>query len=97
MNSWLNLEDKVAIVTGGASGIGKEIVKTLLNNGMKVVVGDLKISDEVVEEIDNENAIFIETDVTIKSSVDNMVNEGIKKFGKIDVLVNNAGINFQDY
>lgn len=93
MNNWLHLEDKVAVVTGGASGIGKEIAKNLAENGMKVVISDLKFSDEVRSEFDSESSLLVETDVTSKKSVDNMIIETVKKFGKIDVLVNNAGIN----
>lgn len=88
-NSWLGLEDRVAIVTGGASGIGSHITKQLVNTGVKVVVADLN-----VETGEKEDATYhISCDVTKKASVTNMVEEVINKFGKVDILVNNAGVN----
>jgi sorbitol-6-phosphate 2-dehydrogenase len=89
MKSWLELEGKVAIVTGGASGIGLHIAKQLVNNGAQVVVGDLN-----VETGKKENGIYhIQCDVTNKESVQTMVSKTIEIFGKIDILVNNAGVN----
>ena len=93
MENWLNLKDKVAIVTGGASGIGKEIVHNLLDQEMKVVVSDLKFSDEVKEEFKDRECLLVVTDVTKGESVNNMIEETLNKFGTVDVLINNAGIN----
>lgn len=87
--SWLELEGKVAIVTGGASGIGKSITEGLLQNGAHVVVADLN-----GEEGEQENgAYFIQCDVTKKASVDEAVAKTVAKFGAVNVLVNNAGVN----
>jgi sorbitol-6-phosphate 2-dehydrogenase len=95
-NSWLNLEGKVAIVTGGAAGIGRQIAVALAENGCKVVVADIDPEGEnFVREL-NRNGndhIFILTDVRDRSQVENMTEETIKRYGKIDILVNNAGIN----
>ncbi|RVU71387.1 MULTISPECIES: SDR family oxidoreductase [Lactobacillus] len=88
MNDWLNLEDKVYIVTGGSSGIGAAIVKELLGHGAKVVDADL---NEPKEEHDN--LVFYKTDVTNKENVEATVKATVDKFGKIDGVVNNAGIN----
>lgn len=88
-SSWLGLEGKVAIVTGGASGIGQSIAKALLENGAKVVVSDLAVEDG--EQADG--FYYVKCDVTKKESVDEMVRKTVEHFGAIDVLVNNAGIN----
>lgn len=88
-NSWLELEGKVAIVTGGASGIGSVISNQLMNNGAKVVVADLNGEEGQQED----GTYFIKCDVTKKESVDNTVRKAVELFGSVDVLVNNAGVN----
>lgn len=85
---WLNLKDKVYIVTGGSSGIGKAIVKELLNDGAKVVNADLKKMDYV-----HDNLHFIKTDVTSLAQIENTVKETLDTFKDIDGVINNAGIN----
>jgi sorbitol-6-phosphate 2-dehydrogenase len=87
--SWLELEGKVAIVTGGASGIGSLITKEFLNNGATVVVSDLNVE----EGQQNDGSYYVNCDVTKKESVDQMVAKTIELFGKVDILVNNAGVN----
>jgi sorbitol-6-phosphate 2-dehydrogenase len=88
-DSYLELEGKVAIVTGGASGIGLHIAKELINNGAKVVVSDLNVDEGKQED----GFYFIKCDVTKKESVDNMVAKTLEMFGSVDILVNNAGVN----
>lgn len=88
-NFWLGLEGKVAIVTGGASGIGLHIAKELINNGAKVVISDLNGEDGPQQD----GSYFIKCDVTTKESVDQMVAKTVELFGSVDILVNNAGIN----
>ncbi|MCB5236726.1 SDR family oxidoreductase [Niallia circulans] len=88
-NSWLNLEGKVAIVTGGSSGIGYSIAKELINNGAKVIISDL-VGEEGPQA---DGAYLIKCDVTNKESVEQMVSKTVAEFGKIDILVNNAGVN----
>ena len=95
--SWLNLEGKVAIVTGGACGIGKAVGSGLAEVGAMVVVADVNTegADSVVKELKDKfggNHISTTTDVTDKASVDNMVKAALDAFGRIDILVNNAGI-----
>ncbi|MFC7061074.1 SDR family oxidoreductase [Halobacillus seohaensis] len=87
--SWLELDEKVAIVTGGASGIGSEITRELVNNGAKVVVSDINV--KTGEEQDG--IYHIQCDVTNKESVDAMVAKTVEVFGTVDILVNNAGVN----
>lgn len=87
--SGINLDGKVFIVTGGNSGIGEEIANQLQQNGAKVVVADLN-----VETGERENGVYMmNCDVTDKASVENLVNFTVENYGKIDGLVNNAGVN----
>ena len=92
--SWLELEGKTVIVTGGASGIGKAVVQEFLNNGANVVVSDMSTKEPEFEMENNSGKVlYVNTDVSSASSVNEMVSKAKKTFGKIDILVNNAGIN----
>lgn len=89
------LDGKIAIVTGGASGIGYAIVKRFLNDGMSVAIADVdkRRSLKAVEELEDLGRVeFIATDVANRLDVHNMVAAVRERFGDIDVLVNNAGI-----
>ncbi|MFD1484225.1 SDR family oxidoreductase [Lacticaseibacillus baoqingensis] len=86
--NWLEISDKVFIVTGGASGIGDAIVKELIADGAKVVNADLHPG-----EFTDSNLYYVQTDVADKAAVDQLVAKTLEKFGTIDGLVNNAGIN----
>ncbi len=91
-NSWLGLEGKSIIVTGGASGIGYATVQELLNDGAYVTVVD--IADTCPEfEVGEGKLLYVKTDVSSKASVDAMIEKVMETFGTVDVLVNNAGIN----
>ncbi|PWA11810.1 2-hydroxycyclohexanecarboxyl-CoA dehydrogenase [Pueribacillus theae] len=91
----MRLQDKVAIVTGAGRGIGKAIARKLANEGAKAVVTDidLETAQHTVETIKSEGgeALAVQVDVTKRSDVGTMVDRVIKHYGKIDVLVNNAG------
>ena len=87
--SWLELEDKVVIVTGGASGIGKHVVDTLLRVGAKAVIVDMNVETGA----DMDGAYCVQCNVTDSASVQAMADAVVAKFGRIDALVNNAGIN----
>ena len=87
--SWLGLEDRVVIVTGGASGIGKHVADTLTVAGAKTVVVDMNVTTG--EDLDG--AYCVQCNVADADSVKAMANAVVEKFGKIDALVNNAGIN----
>jgi sorbitol-6-phosphate 2-dehydrogenase len=98
---WLNLEGKVAIVTGGACGLGRAVCEGLAEVGANVIVADIdeqsaqKVVAELKEKFDG-NYIVTTTDVTSKASVDAMIKTALDAFGpprRIDILVNNAGIN----
>lgn len=92
----LELIEKTAIVTGGASNIGKAIAEGFAAEGANVVVADVdkKQSERVVEELNtigDGEAIFLETDVTDAAQVEQMAQQTLERFGQIDILVNNAG------
>ena len=85
----MKLENKVAVVTGGAMGNGKGIVDIFLKYGAKVAI--LDYSDEV-EKISGDNLLAFKVDIRDKEKVNDAVRKIIEKFGKIDILVNNAGV-----
>lgn len=91
------LKDKVAIVTGGASGFGEGIAKRFAEEGAKVVVADInaKGAERVAGEI-GENAVWVQTDVSMKSEIDEMVAKAMDAFGRIDIMVNNAGFTHRN-
>ena len=89
------LSGRVAIVTGGAGGIGSRIAKEFASQGARVVVasrGQEKL-DKIVAEIKSvgDEALGVATDVTDPAQVDNMVSRTISEFGQVDIMVNNAG------
>jgi sorbitol-6-phosphate 2-dehydrogenase len=94
---WLGLEGKVAIVTGGALGIGRACGEALAKVGAKVVVADMnaeagtKTAQGLKESTGTEH-LFVAADVTKKKSVDDLIRKTLEAFGGIDILVNNAGI-----
>lgn len=95
----MKLENKVIIVTGSSRGIGKEVAILLAKNGAKIIVNHSNSEEEArntAETIKRNggNAIAIKADVGKKEEVTHLFDETIKAFGRIDVLVNNAGIMF---
>ena len=90
----MNLEGKVAIVTGGSSGIGKAVAERFASEGMEVMIGDVD-AEKGEKAADEIGCGFVETDVSSKSQVENLVEKTVEKYGKLDVMVNNAGIGSQ--
>ena len=91
----LQLRDKVALVTGGGRGIGKAIVEAFAREGARVVVGDILLDEaqQVVEEIASSvKTIAVKVDVSKKTDVAAMVETALREFGRIDILVNAAGV-----
>ncbi len=87
------LEDKVIIVTGGARGIGAAFSERLCSDGAKVVIADIIDGEGTAHRISNSGkASFKQTDVTDKTSVQAMVEDTLKRHGRIDALVNNAAL-----
>ena len=91
------LENRVAVVTGSAQGMGYYIAKALGEEGAKIVITDIndeginRAVEKLKKEIDVNEVIGIKTDVSNKNDVINMVNIVMERFNKIDILVNNAG------
>lgn len=91
----MELEGRIAIVTGGGSGIGRAISRLYAAEGAKVVIGDIKADSEVtVEDIrkHGDDAIFVRTDVRDPSQVRRLLDVAVEKYGGIDIVCNNAGI-----
>lgn len=87
----MNIDGEVAVVTGGGSGIGKAIAKRFKEEGLEVVIGDIS-GEEVAENLDCD---FVECDVSDPSQVEELVDYAVEEFGRLDVMVNNAGIGSQ--
>jgi D-sorbitol dehydrogenase (acceptor) len=89
----MRLKDKVALVTGGAQGIGLAISQGYAAEGARVVVADinLEVAEQAAREIGN-SARAMHLDVTDQSSIDRVVDDTVAELGRIDVLVNNAAI-----
>ncbi len=88
------LKDKVALITGGAQGIGQEIALKLAEEGVKIALVDLKKmdrTDKQIAKIGGESISFI-SDVSDEDGIKECVNKILEKWGKIDILVNNAGM-----
>ena len=96
----MRLKDKVAVITGAASGIGKEIAITFAREGGKVVIADLdqKAADATAAELDptGARAIGVAMDVANEEQVNAGIARSIANFGALDVLVSNAGIQIVD-
>jgi 3-hydroxybutyrate dehydrogenase len=92
----MNIQDKVAVVTGAASGIGKQIATVYFQNGAKVVIADLNLeqAQAAANELDpsGQRAIAVAMDVTNEEQVEAGIAAAADKLGGIDILVSNAGI-----
>jgi NAD(P)-dependent dehydrogenase (short-subunit alcohol dehydrogenase family) len=95
-NAMYDLNDKVAIVTGGGAGLGRAVALRLAKEGASIALIDIDLAsvEMVAQEVRrmNRRALAIRADVSKASEVKSMVEETIKHFGRIDILVNNAGI-----
>ncbi|OQY09832.1 MAG: 3-oxoacyl-ACP reductase [Fusobacteriia bacterium 4572_132] len=92
----INLKEKVAVVTGSARGLGKAIAEKLAEAGANIVITDI-LEDgvetaKVIAEKYNVETIFIKSNVVEMDSAKELVEKAMEKFGKIDIMVNNAGI-----
>jgi NAD(P)-dependent dehydrogenase (short-subunit alcohol dehydrogenase family) len=92
----MRLKDKVAVVTGAASGIGKEIARKFADEGAKVVIADLNQqgADAAAKELDKsgKRAVGVAMDVTSEPQVEAGMAQAVAAFGRLDILVSNAGI-----
>ena len=93
----MRLKDKVSIITGAGSGIGREIALLFAKEGSSIVLAEVKEESgrAVAEEICREggSALFVQVDVSRSADTERMAREALGAFGRIDILVNNAGIN----
>ena len=92
-----DLSGKVAVVTGGGSGIGKEICRFFAQAGATIVIPDINLEDaegtaQLVEE-QGQKALAMQTDVSRQQDVDNLFLKALSVFGKVDILINNAGVS----
>jgi NAD(P)-dependent dehydrogenase (short-subunit alcohol dehydrogenase family) len=89
----MNLKDKVVVVTGGGSGIGRSCALRFAKEGAKVVIADrqLKAAELVANECKGQQVLCVETDVSDPVSVEKMAQQVVTQFDRIDVLINNAG------
>lgn len=92
----MRLQDKVAIVTGGAQGMGRAISLRYAGEGARVVVADMNLAgaEQVASKIDGEGgkAVAVAVDVRNQEQVQGMVDTAVEQFGGLDILVNNAGV-----
>ncbi|MEK3953650.1 SDR family NAD(P)-dependent oxidoreductase [Psychrobacillus sp. FSL K6-1464] len=92
----MKLQGKVAIITGGASGIGAATARLFVEEGAKVVLVDLNVEKgkafEAELKAQNAEALFVKANITSEEEVQNIYKETIAAFGKVDIVFNNAGI-----
>lgn len=90
------LENKVAVVTGAGSGLGREIAELYAREGAKIVIADMNMegAEETVQAIKatGGEALAVKTNVTVEEDVQRMIDTAVEKFSTLDILVNNAGI-----
>lgn len=91
----LRLANKVAVITGGNSGLGKAAALLFAKQGAKVVIGDITKADNVVDKIRSEGgeAVAVKTDVSNDSDCHKLIKAAVDNFGKLEILVNNAGVS----
>jgi len=90
----MKIEGLVAIVTGGASGLGEATVKRFVEEGCKVVIADVQenLGKNLEQQLGNDKVLFVKTDVSSEESVDNLVKKTVEKFGGVHIVVNCAGV-----
>lgn len=88
------LEGKVALITGGASGIGKRTAEIFVQQGAKVVIADIQdeLGHSVAQTIGSSTCTYVHCDVTDESQIKNAVDTTVQTYGKLDIMFNNAGI-----
>ncbi|MEX2725467.1 MAG: SDR family NAD(P)-dependent oxidoreductase [Candidatus Freyarchaeota archaeon] len=97
----IRLKEKIAIVTGAGRGIGKAIALRFAREGAHVVVADLNLEEakQTAKEIQSlgRRSLAVKVDVTKKSQVEQMVRETVQEFGRIDILMSNAGVSSMEF
>ncbi|AEO70636.1 b3284cac-e1f4-43de-a7de-22c70bf3d0b2 [Thermothielavioides terrestris] len=91
----MSLSGKVALITGGSKGIGRAVAQRLAADGASVVINfksDSKAADELVAEIGADRALAVQADVSKLDDIEKLVNAAVARFGKIDIVMPNAGV-----
>src|ERR687893_3195257 len=89
----ISATDKVVIVTGGAGEMGSSIARRLVDEGAKVVIADVADGSALADELSRKgDAVYVRTDVTSEESTEAMARTALDAYGRIDALVNNAGL-----
>jgi|TARA_B100000959_G_C14831107_1_gene561937 NAD(P)-dependent dehydrogenase (short-subunit alcohol dehydrogenase family) len=92
MNMTKRLDNKVALITGGTSGIGAETARLFIQEGAKVVIsGRSEEKGQILSEELGKNSQYLLSDVTKEEDIENSIKETVNQFGKLDILFNNAG------
>jgi len=91
MTQFFSLENQVAVITGGTSGIGLKTAERFIAAGANVVISGRKDGTEIAGRI---GAKFVQVDVSNEDSMQNLMETAKETYGNIDILVNNAGANF---
>lgn len=91
------LAGKVALITGGSAGLGRDTAQLFAEEGAKIVIADISDGAEAVADIHaiNGDAVFVKTDVTKAADVQRMIKTAVDEFGRLDILYNNAAIWFE--
>ncbi|KAD5803265.1 hypothetical protein E3N88_14625 [Mikania micrantha] len=86
------LEGKVALITGGASGVGESTAKLFAEHGTKIVIADIQdqLGQAVCEAIGLSNSIYVHCDVSNEEDVSNAIDIAVATYGKLDIMFNNA-------
>lgn len=84
-----SVKDKVVVITGGKQGLGLATVKKFVEGGAQVTIGDMQDCSDIAKEL---GCDYIKTDVSNEKDVENLMKTASEKYGKLDVVINNAGI-----
>jgi meso-butanediol dehydrogenase/(S,S)-butanediol dehydrogenase/diacetyl reductase len=93
--SGARFEDRVAVITGGASGIGEATARLLAREGAKLVIADRDAlrGEALIAELGSDRALFVHCDLAIRADVEGIIDRALARFGQIDILFNNAGVS----
>lgn len=87
----MRLENKIAVVTGAASGIGRAIADLFLKEGAKVIYADIVAKPKGIN-LEKGRSLYLKTDVSKRADIEKLTKAAIENFGKLDIMINNAGI-----